>query len=108
MWMGLNMNKSFLFALPLLLIILIGSSDSRKMVNHDLSIQSLDDFNLVTKKGIIGGAKVAINAIKILSNKIIPKSTILCEPQLIKRNLYSGLSFKNNKSSFTDRWCLVT
>ena len=64
---------------------------------------SLDDFNLVTKKGIIGGAKVAINAIKILSNKIIPKSTILCEPQLIKRNLYSGLSFKNNKSSFNFR-----
>jgi len=64
---------------------------------------SLDDFNLVTKKGITGGAKVAINAIKILSNKIIPKSTILCEPQLIKRNLYSGLSFKNNKKSVNFR-----
>ena len=51
MWMGLNMNKSFLFALPLLLIILIGSSDSRKMVNHDLSIQSLDDFNLSLPEG---------------------------------------------------------
>ena len=37
---------------------------------------SLDDFNLVTKKGITGGAKVAINAIKILSNKYT-KSTIL-------------------------------
>ena len=64
---------------------------------------SLDDFNLVTKKGITGGAKVAINAIKILSNKIIPKSSVLCEPQLIKRNLYSGLSFKNNKSSINFR-----
>ena len=64
---------------------------------------SLDDFNLVTKKGITGGAKVAINAIKILSNKVIPKSTILCEPQLIKRNLYSGLSFKNNKRSINFR-----
>ena len=64
---------------------------------------SLDDFNLVTKKGIAGGAKVAINAIKILSNKIIPKSSVLCEPQLIKRNLYSGLSFKNNKSSINFR-----
>ena len=39
----------------------------------------------------------------VSSNKIIPKSTILCEPQLIKRNLYSGLSFKNNKSSFNFR-----
>ncbi len=64
---------------------------------------SLDDFNLVTKKGITGGAKVAIKAIKILSNKVIPKSTILCEPQLIKRNLYSGISFKNNKRSINFR-----
>ena len=59
---------------------------------------SLDDFNLVTKKGISGGAKVAMNAIKILSKKIVPKNIILCEPQMAKRNLYPHLSSKNNKS----------
>lgn len=64
---------------------------------------SLDDFNLVTKKGISEGAKVAMNAIKILSKKIIPKYTILCEPQMGKRNLYSNLSFKHNKKSFNSR-----
>jgi len=64
---------------------------------------SLDDFNLVTKKGISGGAKVAMNAIKILSKKIVPKNTILCEPQMAKRNLYSYLSTKNNKSSLNFR-----
>ena len=64
---------------------------------------SLDDFNFVTKKGISGGAKVAMNAIKILSKKIIPKNVILCEPQMAKRNLYSHLSFKGNKKSFNFR-----
>ena len=64
---------------------------------------SLDDFNLVTKKGISGGAVVAMNAIKILAKKIIPKSAILCEPQMAKRNLYSHLSIKNNKNSFNFR-----
>ena len=64
---------------------------------------SLDDFNLVTKKGISGGAVVAMNAIKILAKKIIPKNLILGEPQMAKRDLYSHLSIKNNKKSFNFR-----
>ena len=44
-----------------------------------------------------------MNAIKILAKKIIPKSAILCEPQMAKRNLYSHLSIKNNKYSFNFR-----
>ena len=49
--MDLNMNKSFLLALPLLLMILIGCSESEKMVNHDLSLESLDGFNLSLPEG---------------------------------------------------------
>ena len=64
---------------------------------------SLDDFKLVTKKGILDGTKVAMNAIKILSKKIVPKNNIMCEPQMIKRNLYSGLSFKLNKEAINSR-----
>ena len=52
----------------------------------------MDDFNLVTKKGIFGGYRVAKCAIEILSKKIIPKNKILCEPHLSKRNLYSHIS----------------
>ena len=37
---------------------------------------SLDDFKLVTLKGISGGFKVASNAIKILLKKIIPKNIV--------------------------------
>ncbi len=60
---------------------------------------SLDNFNLVTKKGLIGGYKVAKQAIEFLDNKIIPIYKIKCEPQMSKRKLYPTLSKKNNLSS---------
>jgi aminopeptidase-like protein len=53
---------------------------------------SMDDFKLVTEKGIYGGFKVAKTAIEILSKKIIPKNILLCEPNLGKRNLYPKIS----------------
>ena len=56
---------------------------------------SLDNFNLVTEKGIDGGFKVAKKAIEILIKKIIPKNNILCEPQMSQRGLYPTLSTKN-------------
>ena len=56
---------------------------------------SLDDFNLVTIKGVKGGFKVAKKAIEILLNNIIPKNKILCEPQMGKRGLYPNLSTKS-------------
>ena len=58
---------------------------------------SLDNFNLVTEKGIKGGFNVSREAIGILIKKIIPKNKILCEPQMGKRGLYPMLSTKNTK-----------
>ena len=58
---------------------------------------SLDNFELVTMKGISGGFKVAKTAVEILLNKIIPKNIILCEPQMGNRNLYPTLSTKKSK-----------
>ena len=55
---------------------------------------SLDNFKLVTIKGIKGGFKVAKESIKILNKKLIPKNLILCEPQMGKRGLYPTLSSK--------------
>ena len=55
---------------------------------------SLDNFKLVTKKGLTGGYNVAKTAIILLDKKIIPKLKILCEPQLGKRNLYPKISKK--------------
>ena len=60
---------------------------------------SLDDFNLVTQKGIEGGFNVAREAVNSLINKIIPKNVMLCEPQMGKRGLYPTLSTKVKKST---------
>lgn len=59
---------------------------------------SLDNFNLVTKKGLIGGYKVVKTAIEIVLKKNIPTSLFKCEPQMSKRGLYPSISKKNTKS----------
>jgi aminopeptidase-like protein len=56
---------------------------------------SLDNFNLVTLKGCVGGFNVARKSIEILLERIYPKCKIMCEPQMGKRGLYPTLSAKN-------------
>jgi aminopeptidase-like protein len=56
---------------------------------------SLDNFNLVTLKGCVGGFNVARKSIEILLERIYPKYKIMCEPQMGKRGLYPTLSSKN-------------
>ena len=58
---------------------------------------SLDNFNLVTLKGCIGGFNVARKSIEILLERIYPKCKIMCEPQMSKRGLYPTLSTKDKK-----------
>ncbi len=58
---------------------------------------SLDNFDVVTLKGLTGGYNVAKNAIKIILNNIYPISKILCEPQMGKRGLYPTLSVKSKR-----------
>jgi len=53
---------------------------------------SLDNFNVVTLKGVKGGFEVAKTAINILLKKIIPENKILCEPQMSKRGMYPTIS----------------
>lgn len=50
-----------------------------------------DDFNLVTLEGLKGGFRVAKKAIKFLDKIIIPKTKVICEPNLGKRGLYPTL-----------------
>ena len=58
---------------------------------------SLDNFDLVTLKGVSGGFKVAKKAIEIMLENIYPKYKIICEPQMGKRGLYPTLSTKTEK-----------
>ena len=57
---------------------------------------SLDNFKVVTKKGLVGGFNVAKQAIINLEKKIIPKYKFLCEPMLGKRDLYNNYSFRGS------------
>ena len=61
---------------------------------------SLDNFNLVSLKGCLGGFNVAKKSIEILLQRIYPKYKIMCEPQMGKRGLYPSLSSKN-ENDFT-------
>jgi aminopeptidase-like protein len=62
---------------------------------------SMDNFDIVTYKGLLGGFKIAKKTIELFQNKIIPMNKILCEPQLGKRNLYPKLS--SNKIDLKSR-----
>ena len=64
---------------------------------------SLDNFNLVTLKGCVGGFDVAKKSIEILLERIYPKCKIMCEPQMGKRGLYPTLSTKN-KNKLTESY----
>lgn len=50
---------------------------------------SLDNFNLVTQKGLEGGYKIMEEIIYILLHNHVPKAKYFCEPQMGRRNLYS-------------------
>ena len=56
---------------------------------------SLDNFNVVTLKGCVGGFNVVKKSIEILLKRIYPKYKILCEPQMARRGLYPTLSTKD-------------
>ena len=60
---------------------------------------SLDDFNLVTPRGIKGGYTVAREAINFILSSTYPKCKIICEPNMGKRGLYPLVSkdAKDNK-----------
>lgn len=57
---------------------------------------SLDNFSLVTKKGLEGSFEIFKNIIDALEFVMYPKAKNKCEPFLTKRNLYPTLSIKKN------------
>ena len=59
---------------------------------------SLDNFELVTEKGIRDSFNLVKKTILKLQSYIIPKASLNCEPFMSKYNLYPSLSFKNNKN----------
>lgn len=64
---------------------------------------SLDNFEVVTKKGLEGSFFLYSKIIDIFENNIKPKVNVLGEPQLGKRGLYLNLSKKDAPSRIRDR-----
>jgi len=63
---------------------------------------SLDDLNLVTPSGLLGGYEVLTRVIDCLENDEILSPSVLCEPQLGKRGLYPTISTKNSGEQVRD------
>ena len=51
---------------------------------------SLDNFDLVTKKGVRGGFNVVKKAIEIIQSKKYPKVSVLVSNKTIRKNIYTN------------------
>ncbi len=58
---------------------------------------SLDDFSVVTEKGLLGGFTAIKEAILGIEKNCYPKACVLGEPQLGKRGLYTTIGTKNSR-----------
>jgi aminopeptidase-like protein len=59
---------------------------------------SLDDLELVTPSGLLGGYEVLKRSIECLESNETLRTAVLCEPQLGKRGLYPTISTKDSSS----------
>lgn len=53
---------------------------------------SLDNFELVTEKGLHESLEIYLKCIEVFEKNCCPKINVLCEPQLGKRSLYPNIS----------------
>lgn len=68
---------------------------------------NLDNFQIVTSKGLEGSFQVIKNIIDAFEIGLYPKSNFKCEPQLGKRNLYWNVGKKENYDSLNTRRDLI-
>ena len=59
---------------------------------------SADNFNVLTKKGLHESYIVMIKIINKISNLVLPKCKVICEPQLGKRGVHPLLGTKEKKT----------
>ena len=62
---------------------------------------NLDDLELVSEESLEKSLEVLSHFVKKIESQRVPKSTILCEPQMGRRNLYSNISTRHSYSTQT-------
>jgi aminopeptidase-like protein len=62
---------------------------------------NLDNLGLVSEESLEKSLEVLLHLVKKIESQRVPKSTILCEPQMGRRNLYSNLSTRKSYSAQT-------
>ena len=60
---------------------------------------SLDDLTVISASGLEGGFQALRRAIEAIDHNLVPKTTVLCEPQMGRRGLRPTLSTKESFSS---------
>lgn len=78
---------------PLINLPMCGFSKSKEFPEYHTD---KDNFKVVTKKGLSQSLQVFKNIIDSFEIGIYPKTNIICEPNLGKRNLYPTLSHKGS------------
>jgi aminopeptidase-like protein len=81
---------------PLVNLPLSGFSRSKEFPEYHTD---KDNFSVVTEKGLNGSLEVFKNIIDCFETSVYPKTKIVCEPNLGKRNLYPTISQKGTHGS---------
>ncbi|MCB9959723.1 MAG: DUF4910 domain-containing protein [Rhodospirillaceae bacterium] len=69
---------------------------------------SLDDLELVTPAGLAGGYAAVVAALQVVETNVVPKVTVLGEPQLGPRGLYPTVSMKNSSRTVKTMMDLIS
>ena len=78
-----------------------------KYVQYPEYHTSLDNLKLITPAGLLGGYEVLKACIECIENNEKLAVTVLCEPQLGKRDLYTTLSTKKSRRQVEDMLNLI-
>lgn len=76
----------------------IASIMRSKYSEYDEYHTSLDDLDFISAEGLGGAFEALKNAIKIIEMNCVPRTKVLCEPQLGKRGLYPQISTRETGS----------
>jgi aminopeptidase-like protein len=62
---------------------------------------NLDNLEIISEESLEESLKVLSHIVKKIESQRVPKSTILCEPQMGRRNLYSNLATRQSYTTQT-------